>query len=134
MHQQRDQVLQQLRANLSKAQARMKRLADTKRTEINYAVGELVFVKLHPYKQSSVTSRRHPKLTMRYYGPFPIIQKLGSVAYKLQLPTDARIHPVFHVSKLKKCHGPNQQPCLSLPLLTNDWGPIIQPDLLLQLR
>ena len=39
---------------------------------------------------------------MKYYGPFPIIQKVGTVAYKLALPDGAKIHSVVHVSQLKK--------------------------------
>lgn len=45
------------------------------------------------------------KLSKRYYGPFQIIERIGVVAYKLLLPTDYRIHPVFHISLLKEYHG-----------------------------
>lgn len=45
------------------------------------------------------------KLSKRYYGPFKFIERIGAVAYKLELPTDSKIHPVFHVALLKEYHG-----------------------------
>ena len=49
---------------------------------------------------------RKGKLSPRYVGPYKILQRVGEVAYKLALPVElASIHPVFHVSMLKKCLG-----------------------------
>ncbi|MCI32910.1 hypothetical protein A2U01_0054125, partial [Trifolium medium] len=52
-----------------------------------------------------VSDRRIHKLSKRYFGPFPIIEQIGEVAFKLQLPAESTIHPVFHCSQLKPFHG-----------------------------
>jgi hypothetical protein len=53
-----------------------------------------------------------------YYGPFRILEKIGQATYKLQLPTTTDIHPIFHVSQLKKHLGPKADPQKNLPLVT----------------
>lgn len=123
----RELLLQQLKCNLNKAQQRMKIQADKHRVELQLNVRDLVLVKLQPYHQHSVVLRRNNKLSMRYFGPFKVVERVGAVAYKLRLPETAKIHPVFHISQLKMLKGDNSEPYLPLPLTTTELGPIIGP-------
>ncbi|GKB89285.1 ty3-gypsy retrotransposon protein [Tanacetum coccineum] len=101
----RDDMLKLLRSNLVKAQDRMRNQANTKRREQSFQEGDYVFVSIQPYRQKTLAKRRYEKLSPRFYGPYRILRKVGLVAYKLELPPDARIHLVFHVSMLKPAHG-----------------------------
>src|SRR5262249_51174764 len=83
----------------------MKAQYDKKHREVVFNKGDWVLLKLQPYHQSTVAQRRNQKLAPRFYGPFPIESQIGTVAYKLTLPDQVKIHAVFHVSKLKKFVG-----------------------------
>jgi hypothetical protein len=72
-------------------------------------------MKLQPYIQSSVAPRAHHKLLFKYYGPFNVLERIGPLAYRLQLPAHSRIHPVLHMSQLKKALEPHCQVHPELP-------------------
>jgi len=85
-------------ATLTVCSTSMKLQADTKRFERVFQEGDMVYLKLQPHVQSSVASRGNHKLAFKFFGPYKILQKVGTVAYKLDLQDLAQIHPVVHVS------------------------------------
>ena len=91
----RQQLLSLLKQNLCVAQERMRWFVDKKRVERSFVVGDWVYLRLQPYKQSLVHHKKLGKLASRYYGPFQVIHKIGEVSYKLDLPSGSLIHLVF---------------------------------------
>jgi hypothetical protein len=89
-----------LQQNLLKAQTRMKKYADAKRTDRTFAVGDFVYLKSKPYRETALGMHNRPKFTPRWYEPFMVLKRVGTVAY--QLPDKCKLHDVFHVSHLKK--------------------------------
>jgi len=102
-----NKLLQKLKSNLKMAQNYMKLQADKKRREFQLQIGDLALVKLQPYRQHLVALRKNKKLGMRFFGPFEVVEKIGSVAYKLRLPDTTRIHPIFHISFSKGLWEPS---------------------------
>ncbi|GKB13556.1 putative reverse transcriptase domain-containing protein [Tanacetum coccineum] len=72
---------------------------------MEFQVGDKVMLKVSPWK-GVVRFGKRGKLNPRYVGPFKVLKKIGSVAYKLELPQElSRVHNTFHVSNLKKCYS-----------------------------
>lgn len=101
----RDAVLRCLKGNLVRAQQQMVKFANRRRRELEFSVGDRVFFKVRPYRQTSVAKQDHHKLLAKFYGPFKVEQRVGPSAYRLKLPASGRIHPVFHVSQLRQVIG-----------------------------
>lgn len=92
-----------IRDKMKEAQDRHKSYADRRRKHVEFEVNDMVYLKMITFRdQKRVSGRR--KLDPRYLGPFRIIERVGAVAYKLNLPTEMEaFHNVFHVSQLRKC-------------------------------
>ena len=69
------------------------------------AVGDWVYLKLQSYNQHLVERRNHHKLSPRYYEPYRVIERIGAVAYRLELLAGSQIHLIFHISLLEKKVG-----------------------------
>ena len=91
-----------IQEKIKAAQDRQKSFADLKRRDEEYQVGEKVLLKISPMK-GVMRFGKKGKLSPKYIGPYEIIQKVGKVAYKLDLPNELeRVHNVFHVSQIRK--------------------------------
>jgi hypothetical protein len=89
---------------------------------------------LQPYAQQTVVNRPFPKLSYKFFGPYTILERIGAVAYKLQLPATAQVHPVFHISQLKP-FVPKYTPVFrELPAIPDLAAAAIEPDEILERR
>lgn len=105
----REQIAKLLKENLNATRQRMKRQADLHCTERSFEIGDWVYLRLRPYRQNSVA-----------IGAYQVLQRIGQVGYKLELPPRSKIHPVFHVSQLKKKLGQQVSSQTTLPHVTEE--------------
>ena len=99
----------------------MKKRADEHRREVEFDVGNMVYLKMRPFRHRSLAKRANEKLAARFYGPYRVEARVGAVAYRLKLPEEAKIHPTFHVSPLKKAVG-DQTMITSIPAQLTEEG------------
>ena len=96
------EALKVIQQRIATAQSRQKSYADVRRRPLEFEIGDLVFIKIAPMK-GVMRFGKKGKLSPRYVGPYMVIERIGNVAYKLDLPQEmTSIHNVFHVSMLKK--------------------------------
>ncbi|GAA6045532.1 hypothetical protein JCM8097_003958 [Rhodosporidiobolus ruineniae] len=124
---------QVLRHELSLAADRMKRQADkSRRPAPSFDIGDMVWLS----SKNIATNRQSRKLDHRFLGPYPVEAKIGSSAYRLSLPPEVQLHPVFHVSLLHP-HRENPYPdrLPAPPALTIvDGQPELEVDVILDSR
>ncbi|GKE38499.1 putative reverse transcriptase domain-containing protein, partial [Tanacetum coccineum] len=93
----------QIKHKMQAAHERQKSYADVRCKPLEFQVGDRVMLKVSPWK-GVVRFGKRGKLNPRYIGPFKVLAKVGTVAYRLELPQQlSMVHSMFHVSNLKKC-------------------------------
>ncbi|KAA0035938.1 pol protein [Cucumis melo var. makuwa] len=94
-----NEAIQKIRSRMHTAQSRQKSYADVRRKDLEFEIGDKVFLKVAPMK-GVLRFERRGKLSPRFVGPFEILERIGPVAYRLALPPS--LNDVFHVSMLRK--------------------------------
>nr|GFC40870.1 putative reverse transcriptase domain, ribonuclease H-like domain, aspartic peptidase domain protein [Tanacetum cinerariifolium] len=95
----------QIKERMQAARDRQKSYADLKHKPMEFQVGDKVMLKVSPWK-GVVRFGKQGKLNPRYVRPFKVLERIGDVAYKLDLLKElSRVHNTFYVSNLKKCHA-----------------------------
>ncbi|KAL0544353.1 hypothetical protein IC582_019467 [Cucumis melo] len=97
-----NEAIQKIRSRMHTAQSRQKSYADVRRKDLEFEVGDKVFLKVAPMR-GVLRFEKRGKLSPRFVGPFEILERIGPVAYRLALPPSlSTVHDVFHVSMLRK--------------------------------
>nr|GEW52625.1 putative reverse transcriptase domain-containing protein [Tanacetum cinerariifolium] len=111
--QETNEKISQIKERLKAVRDRQKSYADKRRKPLEFSIGDHVLLKVSPWK-GMVRFRKKMKLAPRFVRPFEIIEKVGTMAYRLHLPEKLNgVHDTFHVSNLKKCLS---DPTLQVPL------------------
>ena len=127
-------ILKVLKDNLQMAQNQQKMYADRRRVERSFEVGDLVYLRLQPYRESSLKQKGAEKLKPKFYGPYRVSRRIGEVAYELELPEGSKIHNVFHVSCIKKAVGQHVVTSSELPPLDEEGQLVLVLEEILQER
>ncbi|KAA0053234.1 DNA/RNA polymerases superfamily protein [Cucumis melo var. makuwa] len=97
-----NEAIQKIKSRMRTAQSRQKSYADVRRKDLEFEVGDKVFLKVAPMR-GVLRFERRGKLSSHFVGPFEILERIGPVAYRLALPPSlSTVHDVFHVSMLRK--------------------------------
>jgi hypothetical protein len=101
----RDHFLEQTKVHLLQSQDYYKKHYDRKHTDQTFQIGDWVYLKLMARTTFGISDLCKGKLAPKFFGPFQINDRIGSVAYRLNLPEEARINNAFHISMLKQHKG-----------------------------
>ncbi|KAK8934756.1 hypothetical protein KSP39_PZI014457 [Platanthera zijinensis] len=92
-----------IRDRMLEAQSRQDKYYDARHRQVEFQVGDRVFLKIRPMHGVSRVRGRRKKLSPRYMGPYRILERIGPLAYRLELPPElAALHDVFHISSLRR--------------------------------
>jgi hypothetical protein len=120
----RDEFLEEVRTRRLQAQEYARRHYDNKHRALEFAIEDWVGLRLLHRSAQSLAPSSHGKLGPKYVGPYKVLERIGEVAYRLQLP---RIHDMFHVGVLKPLRGPPPTSVQALPPLRHR-RPLLQPE------
>ena len=99
-----------VRENMKIAQHRQKRYVDKRHKDLEFEVGDHMFLKVSPIQGVVRFGQKRGKLLPHYIGPFNILKRVGKMVYRLTMPPKmSGFHNVFHISMLRKCMHANTQ-------------------------
>ena len=123
------ELVVKIRDRMKTAQSRQKSYADKRRRDLEFVVGDHVFVKIAPMK-GVMRFGKKGKLSPRFIGPFEILERIGTLAYRVALPPAlSGVHNVFHISMLRKymsnpSHVLNYEPLQLTPNMSYEERPV----------
>jgi hypothetical protein len=121
-----------LKDHLQRAQNQQKVQADKNRVDRTFEVGDLVYLRLQPYRQASIKRSGMEKLQPHFFDPYRVSRRIGAVDYELKLPQGSKIHNIFHVSCLKKALGQHLRPIEALPPMDEEGQLFLIPEEVLE--
>lgn len=125
-------IMRALKENLQMAQNRQKKYYFQNQTKRVFKVGDMVYLRLQPFRQSSLKKRKVEQ--PRFFSPYKILRRVGEVAYELEFPQESKIHNTFHFSLLKKVVGQQDISSTILPPLDDEGRLILVPERVLETR
>ncbi|XP_041003166.1 uncharacterized protein LOC121248693 [Juglans microcarpa x Juglans regia] len=130
----RDEILKELKKNLARAQDQMKKHFDNGRSMESFEPGDWVFLKYLLREHNALSKVTLSKLRAKYSGPCQVLEKCRQLAYKLDLPVRVHIHPIFHVSWLRRKVGDPTKVVNELPMTDEEGRMAIQVEKIMEYR